>query len=187
MMRSFQCLNLDVDLKNNMLQLTDNTGTKVTSDSLLVANFVTVKSGAKVLEIGTGCGVIALMLAQKNRLSVLGIDIDAENIRSAEKNLCANSALLKGDVRLLVKSAGTCRHRNSENILTLWSAIPLLCAWGGESIAQSAASPGSTGSHAGSGRVFGTSRYVLRNKGSLFLVYPPEKLAKLFELAVHLV
>jgi len=64
----------------------DQSTMKIGTDAVLLgawANPVEVKS---ILEIGTGCGVIALMLAQKSKATIDAIDLDEASIRQAREN-----------------------------------------------------------------------------------------------------
>lgn len=60
---------------------------KLGTDALLLGCLVNVKRDQSVLDVGTGCGVIALMIAQRNpEVSITGIDIDSNAIREAKRN-----------------------------------------------------------------------------------------------------
>lgn len=59
---------------------------KVGVDAVLLGAWAGKKAG-KILEIGTGCGVISLILAQRFPESkILAIDIDRKSINEAERN-----------------------------------------------------------------------------------------------------
>ena len=59
---------------------------KVGVDAVLLGAWAGKKAG-KILEIGTGCGVISLILAQRFPESkILAIDIDKESVKEAERN-----------------------------------------------------------------------------------------------------
>ncbi len=48
-------------------------------------------SGEKILDVGTGCGVIALMLAQRNESAgIIGIDVDIPSVEEARENFVAS-------------------------------------------------------------------------------------------------
>ena len=60
---------------------------KVGTDGVLLGAWGCVK-GRKILDIGTGTGLIALMAAQRNpEANVLGIDIDEEAVVQARENI----------------------------------------------------------------------------------------------------
>lgn len=71
--------------------LNERTAMKVGTDGVLLGAWCPVESAHQVLDVGTGCGVIALMIAQRNNDSVIqGIDIDLNAIEEASTNF-ANS------------------------------------------------------------------------------------------------
>ncbi len=66
---------------------------KIGTDSVLLASLTSVDHADNILDIGTGCGIIAFCLAYKRslvnqeRYHVTGIDIDTESIEEAKSNL----------------------------------------------------------------------------------------------------
>jgi tRNA1Val (adenine37-N6)-methyltransferase len=71
-------------------------------DALALARTVDLAPGMRVLDLGTGQGVIALMLAARERVHVLGVDRERDTVAIAERNAAANAFLLKGSVRWMV-------------------------------------------------------------------------------------
>jgi len=60
---------------------------KVGVDSVLLGAWAEVKGVACALDIGTGCGLLALMIAQRNeRANILAIEIDEEAAIQADEN-----------------------------------------------------------------------------------------------------
>lgn len=67
--------------------LNDRTAMKVGTDGVLLGAWCPVEGVRRVLDVGTGCGVIALMIAQRNPIAVLdAIDIDHDAIEEATLN-----------------------------------------------------------------------------------------------------
>ena len=65
----------------------DHCAMKVGTDGVLLGAWGTVE-GKRILDIGTGTGLIALMAAQRNPdAQVLGIDIDKEAVLQARENI----------------------------------------------------------------------------------------------------
>ena len=56
-------------------------------DSMLLGAWTEINEQGRVLDIGTGCGILAFMCAQKNQDSqILGIDISESAIQEANEN-----------------------------------------------------------------------------------------------------
>ena len=66
-------------------------------DALALGAFATVKPGWKVCDLGTGSGVLLLLLARRaERLSVVGVERDRLSARTATENLHRND--LNGEI-----------------------------------------------------------------------------------------
>jgi tRNA1Val (adenine37-N6)-methyltransferase len=59
---------------------------KVSTDSILLGSICNPQSAKSVLDIGTGCGILALMMAQKTNAVITAIDIDKPSIDEATQN-----------------------------------------------------------------------------------------------------
>ena len=65
----------------------DRTAMKVGTDGVLLGAWCPAEGARHVLDVGTGCGVIALMIAQRNASAVINaIDIDHDAIEEATLN-----------------------------------------------------------------------------------------------------
>ncbi len=60
---------------------------KVSTDAVLLGAWVVPNGSNFILDIGTGTGVIALMLAQKSNATILAIDIDKDSTEQATHNV----------------------------------------------------------------------------------------------------
>ena len=63
---------------------------KVGTDAILLGRWVEVRPSDVVLDIGTGCGLLPLMLSQKGVAQVDAVDIDAASIEEATINFEAS-------------------------------------------------------------------------------------------------
>jgi len=64
---------------------------KVGTDAVLLGAWMPVPDNCKsILDIGSGCGVISLMLAQRTKALITGVDVDKKSVIEAKKN-AANS------------------------------------------------------------------------------------------------
>ena len=64
----------------------DKYAMKVSTDAVLLGAWVLPNGSKQILDIGTGTGVIALMLAQKSKACIDAIDIDEQAVHQAENN-----------------------------------------------------------------------------------------------------
>lgn len=67
--------------------LNDRTAMKVGTDGVLLGAWCPIGEARRVLDVGTGCGVIALMMAQRKPEAIIdAIDIDSDAIEEAVIN-----------------------------------------------------------------------------------------------------
>ncbi len=65
----------------------DKCSMKVGTDAVLLGAWVDPKKSSKILDIGTGTGIIALMLAQKSTAQITAIEINKESAEQARENV----------------------------------------------------------------------------------------------------
>lgn len=64
-----------------------NSTMKIGVDAVILGAWADVEGARHILDVGTGCGVIALMCAQRNHIAVVkGIDIDEASVTEANSN-----------------------------------------------------------------------------------------------------
>ncbi len=71
--------------------LQDDDSFKMTSDSIHLAQFMAIRKKDRVLDVGCNSGVLSLVAATKTKLSVTGIDINAQAIELARSNAKLNA------------------------------------------------------------------------------------------------
>lgn len=71
----------------------DNSTMKVGTDAVLLGTWIENRNNTEnILEIGCGCGVISLILAQRmSESNILAIDIDEDSVKQAEENFNKSS------------------------------------------------------------------------------------------------
>lgn len=68
----------------------DRSTMRVGTDAVLLGAAVDIIGARNILEIGTGCGIIALMMAQRSNAMIDAIEIDADSVRQAQENVTAS-------------------------------------------------------------------------------------------------
>lgn len=64
---------------------------KVGVDGVLIGSWARVDNAASILDVGSGCGLIALMCAQRNhRAAIYGVEIENEAIQESRRNISSS-------------------------------------------------------------------------------------------------
>ena len=84
---------------------------KIGTDGVLLGTWADIEGDSRILDVGTGTGLIALMLAQRNASAeIVGVDISHEAIEEARDNFL-NSPWAK---RLSVTQGDVCSFESNE-------------------------------------------------------------------------
>jgi tRNA1Val (adenine37-N6)-methyltransferase len=96
----FQDETLDHLLPGNIKILQKKKGYRFSIDSILLAHFVRLQEGQKVLDLGTGSGIIPIILATKVKTTeIWGVEIQEELADIAKRNIAMNN--LQGCVHIV--------------------------------------------------------------------------------------
>lgn len=148
----------------------------LSTDSMLLASFVKLGHNASVLDLGSGCGTLGLMLcASHNDCTVTGIELDREAHLAALENISRNQLSsrmnsLQGDLRnisALVKPGSY--HCCISN--------PPYFSGGPASKAHTTARRDDCCTMED---LFHAASWAIKYGGDLFLVHRPEQLASIF-------
>jgi len=71
----------------------------VSTDSLVLADFVELQPGQRIVDLGSGTGAVALTLAGREKISVVGFDNCMEAVEEAQRRLERDKSLLVGTCR----------------------------------------------------------------------------------------
>lgn len=78
----------------------DRCAMKVGTDGVLLGAWADVEGASRILDVGAGSGLIALMLAQRNSAArIVGIDVDGAAVEQARENAAASPFARRIDVR----------------------------------------------------------------------------------------
>jgi tRNA1Val (adenine37-N6)-methyltransferase len=96
---------VDPFLDGRLQVIQSRAGYRFSIDALLLADFVTIKKGDRVLDLGTGCGIIALLLLRsRGAARVVGLEIQKALASQASRNARLNGLqdrmpVVRGDLR----------------------------------------------------------------------------------------
>jgi tRNA1Val (adenine37-N6)-methyltransferase len=91
--------------------LQDKCAMKVGTDAVLLGSWVNTSNAKTILDIGTGSGIIALMLAQKSDATIDAIDIDKNAFMQATENV----SFCKWKERIQIHHISLQQHSASNN------------------------------------------------------------------------
>ena len=153
---------------------------RLSTDSVLLADFTRLKKGARVLDLGCGAGVLPVLLAARDETAnITGVEIQSEFAALARRNLAENGfdsrcAVLDGDLRDLRTLVP------AERFDLVVSNPPYFAAGTGFS------APAASRAHAREEKsctlsdLCAAAKWALRWGGSVFVVHRPERLSELF-------
>ena len=76
---------------NNLCIIQKKDGFRYGSDAVLLSNYVKVPAGARIVDLGTGTGIIPLLLTEKTKAAhITGIEIQPEMAEMAERSVAIN-------------------------------------------------------------------------------------------------
>ena len=150
-------------------------GFPLSTDSIILADFVKLKRNARVLDLGSGCGTLGLLLcASDETCTVTGLELDEnahnqalENIRanalaSRLYSICADLRAMPGEIP---RQSFDCCVSNPPYFSG--GAISQKAPMARQEISCSLSD------------LFAAANYALRYGGDFYLVHKPEKLAQL--------
>ncbi len=154
-------------------------GYRFSVDSLLLADFCRLNPGHRVLDLGTGCGVIALVLARKfPDTEITAVEIQKELAELAEQNVIQNK--MEDRIRIVhgdINSIGDfIKAQSMDHVVSNPPYRPpvsgRICINSMEALARHEILTDID-------RVIEAARYALRPGGRFSLVFPAERIAGL--------
>ena len=143
----------------------------LSTDSMLLAHFVRLPRNARVLDLGSGCGTLGLLLCATNECcAVTGVEISAEAHTAASHNIARNmlSSRMESVCVDLRQFSGGPFHCCVSN--------PPYFSGGPASKAHTSAR---RDDHCTPAELFTAAAKALKYGGDFFLVHKPERLAEL--------
>ena len=80
----------------NQIIIQNDSGYRYSIEPFLLVDFSILRPGQKVLDIGTGCGVIPLLMINREpTLNITGVEIQSSAVTIAKKNITNNKKIIK--------------------------------------------------------------------------------------------
>lgn len=148
-------------------------------DSILLLNFIRLKNYENIIDLGTGCGIIPLLLFSKRKgLSIYGIEVQKNLADMARRSIELNQ--LQANITIIQED-----FRNLKNIFKNQQFDVVVSNPPYISLGQGKLSPSNSRAiarHEIKGNledIIFISNYLLKNKGRIYLIYRSAKLIKL--------
>ena len=160
-------------LPNGFTLSTENRSFPLSTDSMLLADFVRLPKNASVLDLGAGCGTLGILLCAKDpNCCVTGVEIDADAHMAAENNIARN--------QLQNRMVSICEDLRSVSLnsgsFSVCVSNPPYFSGGPASKEFAQARREDCCSPA---QLFAAAAKALKFGGDFFLVHKPERLAEL--------
>ncbi|PTW03441.1 tRNA1(Val) A37 N6-methylase TrmN6 [Halanaerobium saccharolyticum] len=168
-------------IKDELEIIQDDRFFKFGTDSVLLANFVKLRQGDKVIDLGTGSGVIPLLLAYKNKgVEVTGVEIQPEAAELARRNVEYNH--LQDQIKII--NQDLCQldsELEAGSFEAVVSNPPYLPVEGGKMKENDFVAAARHEIHAELEDVVAEAARLLKYGGHFFLVHRAERLTEVIE------
>jgi tRNA1Val (adenine37-N6)-methyltransferase len=173
---------LDLLCEEKLKFIQKKEGYRFSIDAVLLANFVTLKKNERLLDIGTGCGIIPIYMTKKGCSNeMVGVEIQEQLFNTALKNKelnhCDNVLFLMGDIGSL---AGELKRRPFHVVL---SNPPYTKAKTGRKSPGDSRRIARYESHLDLTALMSLSSALLFKKGRLYVIYPSKRLGEVVDSA----
>ena len=165
------------DLQEGNLRIAvEKPGFSYGHDAVLLAAFTRAKPGERLLDLGCGCGILAILLERRTGASVTAVDI-----QPAACGLCAQSAALNGQsIQVLERDLRTFNLEAGQRPFDVIVCNPPYFS-GGTPSPYPARRLCTSQEGATIGEVAACAGRLLKNRGRFYLCYPAAGLAGCFQ------
>ncbi len=168
----------------NMKIIQRNDFQNFTLDSVLIGDFVKInRKSKKILDIGTGCGVIALILASRSKAEIVGIELQEIMADIAKENVQNNE--LEDRVKIMQGDIKNYREIFKRDEFDIVVTNPPYFEFKGDINQINDLDQLAKARHnvdLSLGEIVEASAFVLKNGGSFNMVFRVERLVEVFEI-----
>lgn len=165
---------------DNLRILQKNDGFRYGSDAVLLSNYVKVPAGARIIDLGTGTGIIPLLLSAKTKaVHITGIEIQPEMAEMATRSVAINHLqekieIVQGDFLDAVQWFG------SGYFDAVVTNPPYTKPSGGLLNPKEPKAISRHEIHCTLGQLIAVSSKLLKQYGRFFMIHKPERLVDIF-------
>jgi len=169
---------LDLLCGENLRIVQKKCGYRFSIDAILLANFVILKKGERLLDIGTGCGIIPVYMVKMGfQNSMTGIELQPGLFQTALKNKelngCQNIEFLEGDIKAEMTTLRDARF----NVVV--SNPPYTRKGSGRKSPDDSRYIARHETELDLALLLSSSSALLPRKGRLYVIYPTKRLGEL--------
>ena len=168
----------------NMKIIQRNDFQNFTLDSVLIGDFVKInRKSKKILDIGTGCGIIALILANRSKAEIVGIELQEIMTDIAKENVQNNE--LEDRVKIMQGDIKNYREIFKRDEFDIVVTNPPYFEFKGDINQINDLEQLAMARHnvdLSLGEIVEASAFVLKNGGSFNMVFRVERLVEVFEI-----
>lgn len=155
-----------------------------TLDSVLIGDFVKInRKSKKILDIGTGCGIIALILANRSKAEIVGVELQEIMADIAKENVQNNE--LENRVKIMQGDIKNYREIFKRDEFDVVVTNPPYFEFKGDINQINDLEQLAMARHnvdLSLGEIVEASAFVLKNGGSFNMVFRVERLVEVFEI-----
>lgn len=168
----------------NMKIIQRNDFQNFTLDSVLIGDFVKInRKSKKILDIGTGCGIIALILANRSKAEIVGVELQEIMADIAKENVQNNE--LENRVKIMQGDIKNYREIFKRDEFDVVVTNPPYFEFKGDINQINDLEQLAMARHnvdLSLGEIVEASAFVLKNGGSFNMVFRVERLVEVFEI-----
>lgn len=170
----------------NLRAIQPRNGYRFSLDPLLLCDFATVRKSSRVIDLGTGCGIIPMVLSRKMKdAHIVGIEFQREMADLAARNAALNG--LEERIEVVCEDILSLRKRYPVSSFDLVIANPPYRTSGSGRVSPKAGRDlARHESSAGLADFLSVAKYLVKPGGSMCFIYHVSRLTEFFEQAIDL-
>ena len=146
-------------------------------DAVLLATFAEIRNHSSIIDLGTGTGVIPLILSSRSNADITGVEIQEYSYERGERSLLLNGLedrirLIHGDIKEIARN-GLVKLGGFDMVLT---NPPYVKGNGGLKNKEMAKTIARHETSAGLAEFIGTAADLLKDRGDFYMVHRPSRL-----------